>query len=150
MLLKSIELTRDYTNTLTNYLSWFSSFGSDCSQDSSRGRKVTSLSEGITCGDSHHECLGRPQAFIRHVRRRFFPLSDRITSCQVVVETPHQHHRQGNIYHMRINLTLPGKELVIDRSSSQNHSHEDLYVVIGDAFAAAQRQLKRYATVQKS
>ena len=89
-------------------------------------------------------------AKIRQQVEKLHQFSDRITSCQVMVETPHQHHRQGNIYHVRINLTLPGKELVIARNSSQNHAHEDLYVAIRDAFAAAQRQLKHYAAVQKS
>lgn len=65
-----------------------------------------------------------------------------------MVEAPHQHHRQGNIYHVRINLTLPGEELVIDRAS-QNQSHENLYVAIRDAFAVAQRQLKNYAAVHQ-
>lgn len=75
--------------------------------------------------------------------------SNRITNCRVVVEAPHQHHRQGNLYHVRISLSLPGKELAI-ANSSKNHAHEDIYVAIRDAFAAAERQLKRYAAVQKS
>ena len=75
--------------------------------------------------------------------------SNRITSCRVVVEAPHQHHRQGNLYQVRINLTLPGEELAINRAS-ENHAHEDIYVAIRDAFAAAQRKLKHYAAVQKS
>ena len=74
--------------------------------------------------------------------------SDRITNCRVVVEAPHKHHHQGNIYHVRINLTLPGEELVVDRSS-QNQQYENLYVAIRDAFAAAQRKLKHYAAVHQ-
>ena len=88
-------------------------------------------------------------AKIRKQVEKLHQFSDRITRCQVMVEAPHQHHRQGNIYHVRINLTLPGKELVIARNSSENHAHEDLYVAIRDAFAAAQRQLKHYTAVQK-
>ncbi|MGB5635092.1 MAG: hypothetical protein WBM86_20250 [Waterburya sp.] len=49
---------------------------------------------------------------------------------------------------MRINLTLPGEELVIDQAS-QNQQCENLYVAIRDAFAAAQRKLKNYAAVHK-
>lgn len=85
---------------------------------------------------------------IRQQAEKLHRFSDRITNCQVVLEAPHQHHRQGNIYHVRINLTLPGEELVIDRAS-QDHSHEDLYVAIRDAFAAAQRKLKSYAAVHR-
>ena len=74
---------------------------------------------------------------------------DRIISCRVMVEAPHQHHHQGNIYHVRIDLTIPQGELVINRHPSQKHSHEDLYVAIRDAFVAAQRQLKKYAAIQR-
>lgn len=88
-------------------------------------------------------------AKIRQQAEKLHRFSDRITSCRVVVEAPHQHHRQGNIYHVRINLNVQGEELAIDRAS-QNQSHEDLYVAIRDAFAVAQRQLKRYADVHKS
>lgn len=90
------------------------------------------------------------EAKIRQQVEKLHRFSDRITSCRVVVEAPHQHHRHGNIY-LRINLTLPGKELVIHRSSSQNHAHEDLYVAIAihDAFAVAQRQLQSYTDVHR-
>ncbi len=73
-----------------------------------------------------------------------------IISCRVLVAAPHQHHHQGNIYHVRIDLTLPQGELVINRNPSQNHSHEDLYVAIRDAFLAAQRRLKSYAAIQSN
>ncbi len=89
------------------------------------------------------------EAKIRQQVGKLQRFSDRITSCRVVVEAPHQNHRQGNIYHVRIHLTLPGKELAIDRSSGQNHAHEDLYVAIRDAFNAAQRQLQNYGAVKR-
>ena len=41
---------------------------------------------------------------------------DRIMSCRVIVEAPHRHHRKGNVYEVRIDLTVPGGELVINRS----------------------------------
>ena len=87
---------------------------------------------------------------IRQQVEKLHRFSDRIIGCRVVVEAPHQHQRQGKIYHVRINLTLPRGELTIARASSQNQSHEDLYIVIRDAFAAAQRRLKRYADVRRT
>ena len=78
---------------------------------------------------------------------RFYP---RILSCRVMLEVPHRHQRQGQIYHVRIDLTLPQGELVINRHPSQHQSHENLYVAIRDAFAAAQRRLKSYAAVQRN
>ena len=73
-----------------------------------------------------------------------------IISCRVMIEVPHRHHRQGKIYHVRIDLTVPQGELVINRHPSKNHAHENLYVAIRDAFAAAQHQLKSYAAVQRN
>lgn len=90
------------------------------------------------------------EAQIRQKVEKLNLFYERIISCRVVVEAPHRHHHQGNIYHVRIDLTVPQGELVINRNSSQNHAHENLYVAIRDAFAAAQRRLKSYAAVQRN
>ncbi|MBI3782570.1 MAG: ribosome-associated translation inhibitor RaiA [Deltaproteobacteria bacterium] len=66
---------------------------------------------------------------------------DRIISCRVVVETPHRHHHQGKLFHVRIDLTVPQHELVVNREP-EHKPHEDIYVAIRDAFDAAQRQLE--------
>lgn len=65
---------------------------------------------------------------------------DRITSCRVVVEAPHRHSHKGILYNIRIDLTVPGAELVIKREPN-----EDLYVAIRDAFDAAGRRLEEHA-----
>lgn len=69
---------------------------------------------------------------------------DRITCCRVVVEAPHKHHHQGNLYHVRIQLEVPQHELVVDREPREKHSHEDVSVAVRDAFQAIRRQLEDY------
>lgn len=83
---------------------------------------------------------------------------DRITSCRVIVEAPHRHHRHGEPFHIRIELRVPGKELVVahepkleyeTRGEWHKHmevkgSHKDVYVAIRDAFKAIRRQLQDY------
>ncbi|MDA0239709.1 MAG: HPF/RaiA family ribosome-associated protein [Proteobacteria bacterium] len=69
---------------------------------------------------------------------------DRITSCRVVVEAPHRSHTKGKLFHVRIDLTLPGEEIVVSRDPKDAHAHEDVYVAIRDAFEATRRQLKRH------
>lgn len=64
---------------------------------------------------------------------------DRITGCRVVVEIPHRRHHQGKLYNIRLNITLPGTELVVNRQPN-----EDIHVAIGEAFDAAGRQLEEY------
>src|SRR3569833_916112 len=60
-------------------------------------------------------------------------------SCRVLVEAPHRSQQNGMLYNVRIDLTLPGAELVVKREP-----HEDLYVAIRDAFYAARRQLQSH------
>jgi len=74
---------------------------------------------------------------------------ERISGCRVVVEAHHRRHRKGKIYHVRIDLTVPGAEVVVSRDSELDHAHEDVYVAIRDAFDAARRQLEEITRVQR-
>lgn len=78
-----------------------------------------------------------------HIRKKAEKLAqyyDRINSCQVAVDVPQKHKRQGKLFKVRIDLTVPGKELVVNRKFD-----EDVYVAIRDAFDALFRQLECYA-----
>lgn len=77
---------------------------------------------------------------------RFFPL---IVNCRVVVEKPHKHRKGGNIYMVKIDLTVPEKKLVVSREHPMRKSHEDIFVAIRDAFDSARRQLEEYAEVER-
>lgn len=72
-----------------------------------------------------------------------------IIRCKVTVEAPHKHHAKGNLYHVVVELHLPGTEIVVNRDPSQNHAHEDVYVAIRDAINAAHRQLQSYVRVRR-
>ena len=84
------------------------------------------------------------EAYIRERAAKLEQFYDRIMSCRVVVEAPVRHHRKGGPYKVRIDLTVPGDELVVDRQVD-----EDLYVAIRDAFHAARRKLEDYARRQR-
>ncbi len=86
------------------------------------------------------------EAIVRRKAEELDRLYDQIMRCSVVVEAHHKHHHKGNLYHVRIDLTVPGSELVVDREPDQHHAHEDVYVAVRDAFNAACRQLKAYAS----
>ncbi len=64
---------------------------------------------------------------------------DGFTHCRVVLTTPQKHQHQGKIYNVRINLAVPGKEIVVT-----HQEHEDVYIAIRDAFNALSRQLEDY------
>ena len=85
-------------------------------------------------------------AVTSHVERRAQKLEhlfDRVVDCHVVVEEPHRHHAKGKKFHVRINLHVPGKELVI--SKNQEDAKEDMHAAIDDAFNDAERVLEDYA-----
>jgi len=64
-----------------------------------------------------------------------------IMSCRVVIEAPHKHH-QGKQFNVRIDIGVPGNEIVVNRDH-----HEDVYVALRDAFDAVKRQLEDYARI---
>ena len=72
-------------------------------------------------------------------------IHQRITGCQVTVDVPHQHKTHGNQYAIRIDITVPGDEIVVARDPHESHRHEDLQAVIHDAFKTAERLLEDYA-----
>lgn len=77
---------------------------------------------------------------------RFF---DRITGCHVMIETPHRHKRHGHHYRIRIDLVVPGDELVVKRDPAERKDQEDLYASIDAAFDDAQRILEDHVRLQR-
>jgi ribosomal subunit interface protein len=83
-----------------------------------------------------------------HVERRAAKLEtffERISRCHVVVEAPHRHSRHGKRYRVRIDMHVPGKELVV--SKNLDDQKEDLHAAVDDAFGDAERVLEEYARV---
>ena len=86
-----------------------------------------------------------------------------IMSCHVVVAVPHRHHETGNRFSLRIDLTVPGDEIAVNRASNLHGSRKDLAeqewvkqfdvegmrtdlkLVIREAFDIARRRLQDYA-----
>ncbi|MCC7542244.1 MAG: ribosome-associated translation inhibitor RaiA [Deltaproteobacteria bacterium] len=76
-------------------------------------------------------------------------LHSRITACHVVVEAPHRHHHHGRHYRIRVNLTVPGGDLVTGTRGDDERVHEDAYAAIDDAFDEAQRVLRDFVQRQR-
>lgn len=70
--------------------------------------------------------------------------SDKIVSCRVTVSAPHKSQTKGKLYDIRLDISLPGEEIVVNKTHNDDHSHEDVYVTIRDAFDAARRQVKEW------
>jgi hypothetical protein len=62
----------------------------------------------------------------------------------VTVEAPHHRHRQGNAFEVHVTINVPDKQFVFGSKGNHAAAHEDVYVAVRDAFAAATRGLDGY------
>lgn len=74
---------------------------------------------------------------------------DRITACRVVIEKPHHHHRHGNHFGVKIELTVPGQVLAVTHDPPEHTAATDAYAAVNDAFATMERQLDTYQRKQR-
>ena len=84
-------------------------------------------------------------AIDEHVRRRAAKLetfSNRMMRCHVAVEAPHHRQKHGEAYRVRIEMSVPGADLVVGNRSSSDPVRQDLYAAIDDAFDDAGRVLQ--------
>lgn len=70
---------------------------------------------------------------------------EHVVACRVMVEVDHHRHHKGNLYHVRIDLSVPGAELVVSRDPGELADHGDVYVAVRDAFDAMGRKLEDHA-----
>jgi cold shock CspA family protein/ribosome-associated translation inhibitor RaiA len=94
---------------------------------------------------SHHITLGDGlETMIRERAQALEKFYPRLIRCHVTIEGPGNHHRSGGPFDVRVDLSVPGKELVVTRQTG-----EDITVVLRDAFDAARRQLQDFARRQR-
>ena len=97
----------------------------------------------------HTEPSDMAEARIRERAARLDRLYQDIVAGHVVVDVPQHRHRKGTMFQVQITLTVPGRELVVNRDPLLDHAHEDAYVAIEDAFDAMERKLKEYSREQQ-
>jgi len=106
------------------------------------------------------------EEWIRAEAEKLETFYNSIMDFRVVVEIPHQHRSKGTAYRIRIDLRVPGRELVINREPNLRNRarqtgkgevtkslemagpHKDLRMAIDDAFRIAGRRLQDYARRQ--
>ncbi len=90
-------------------------------------------------------------------------LYPQIMGCRVAVGIPHRHRQRGQVYGVRVDLTLPGGEIISKRAPILSNgpglagkskkakqwevdtSHKSLRLAISDAFKSASRRLQDFA-----
>lgn len=96
--------------------------------------------------------MAESDALATLIRTRFVKLyrfHRRILGCRVLIEQPHHHQHAGEHVRVRIDLSVPGQELVVDREPAEGAAHEDAYVAVREAFNAMRRQLEDYVRVRR-
>jgi len=96
--------------------------------------------------------LARSEAVAAKVEERAAKLEQyyqRIIGCRVAIDAAHKHHRRGNRYHVRVEVTVPERGLVASREPDEHHGYTDVYIAIRDAFDSIRRQLEDYARTRR-
>ena len=96
--------------------------------------------------------IQKSEAVENHVRERVTKLEKfcpRITGCHVALEAPHRHKKHGHHYRVRIDLAVPGDELVVSRDQAAKRTHEDLYAAVDATFDGTRRMIEDHVQRQR-
>jgi ribosomal subunit interface protein len=65
-----------------------------------------------------------------------------ITGCRVAIESPGHHHKHGQHYRVRVDVSVPGAEIVV--GGDADPSYADAYAAVDGAFRDAARVLREH------
>jgi cold shock CspA family protein len=89
----------------------------------------------------HSEAI---EGLVREKAARLDKFAGDIMSCRVVVEPLARHHKRGNPYEVRIDLTLRRKEIAITREAAEHGEFKHLEIALREAFDEARREIEDY------
>jgi len=86
-----------------------------------------------------------------------------IVGCRVLLEIPHRHRTRGRPLHVRIELSLPGEDVIVNheptlhatarpgprKSEELDGRHKDAVVALHEAFDIARRRVEDVARRQR-
>ena len=86
-----------------------------------------------------------------------------IVGCRVLLEIPHRHRKRGRPLHVRIELSLPGEDVIVNheptlhatarparrKSEELDSRHKDALVALHEAFDVARRRVEDVARRQR-
>jgi ribosome-associated translation inhibitor RaiA/cold shock CspA family protein len=91
---------------------------------------------------------GKSEALESKIRARVDKLHryfNHINSCRVVVDVPHRSPNSAKRFHVRIEVRVPDREIVVSRDPGDNEDHYDPDIAIRDAFDAMDRRLESHS-----
>jgi len=97
----------------------------------------------------HFHGLDKSEAIETRVREKFNKLQkhfDRINSCRVVLEAPHRNPAKAKVFKVKIEIAVRGgSPVIVNHEREGAHAHDELPLVIRDAFDAAIRKVDALA-----
>ena len=84
-------------------------------------------------------------AFVKRHVEKLESVAGHVTSCRISVEEPHRHKSHGRHFRIRIDISVPAANLLVDRCPDARHEYEDAYAAIDEAFEHASRMLTEHA-----
>lgn len=72
-----------------------------------------------------------------------------IISCRTVVTDTTPDRRSGNNYRVRVEVSIPGKTILVDRSDTEPQENRDVRKSIIDAFDVARKRPQKAKELQK-
>jgi len=79
---------------------------------------------------------GALERYVNERARQLQRQCDRIQACHVTIEALHRREQTGAQFAVRLNIMLPGTEVVVNREHA-----EDVYIAVREAFEAASLQV---------
>jgi ribosome-associated translation inhibitor RaiA len=92
--------------------------------------------------------IGRPDAIATRVRARAQKLEtlfDSIKSCRVAIEARRPGHAKVHQFYVRVEVAVPGEQLVVTRGADEHQPHTDVNIALRDAFDGMRRRLENYS-----
>jgi len=67
------------------------------------------------------------EGWVREEAAKLDEFYNHIMGCRVVLELPSRHRKWGGLYHVRVDLTVPGGELVVKRQPSMHSAIQQVH-----------------------
>jgi hypothetical protein len=99
---------------------------------------------GATPAEITYRSVPASAAVVSQVLRglaRLARLDPRVVRCRLTIGRPAGRARKGNLFHVRVDLSTPGKDVAATRSPTRGRAGESLATVVDDAFARMRARL---------
>lgn len=107
------------------------------------------MQKPLTIAFRHIDSSEAIEEIIRKRVEKLERIYNHIVHCAVSVEAQKNHAQHGYPFAIRVELVVPGKNIVVKSNSEMHHANVDAYAAIRLTFDALERRLIDYARIQR-